>query len=53
VEGAVTGEVNPATVNPITELLKLPVIFSVLGVREVQVAVKSRNALQLRLLTIK
>ena len=53
VDGGVAGEVNPETVNPMTELLKLPVILKELVVREMQVAAKSLNALHVRLVAVK
>jgi hypothetical protein len=53
VAGGTDGDVNPVTVNPITELLKLPVILRVFAVSEVQVAAKSMKALHVRLVAVK
>jgi hypothetical protein len=53
VAGGTDGDVNPVTVNPITELLKLPVILRVFAVSEVQVAAKSMKALQVKLVAVK
>lgn len=53
VAGAVEGDANPETVNPITELLKLPVILRVFALSEVQVAAKSMKALHVRFVAVK
>ena len=52
-EGAALGELNPPTVNPITELLKVPSILIVLLDTFEQVPIKLRKLLQLSTPTVK
>ena len=50
---AVTGDEKPATLSPITELLKVPAIFRVLLETEEQFPTKLIKLLQVRLPTVK
>lgn len=51
--GRAVPELKPATLNPITELLKVPVIFKVLVEILEQVPMKLRKLMQERLVIVK